>query len=273
MVTRHVMALEKQLGARLMNRTTRRVDLTAIGSVYFEHCAAMLRDLENAQENVRELQKKPEGALRIVAPRSFGTLFLSDAVSQFALQYPHIRVTLILNDTAANASNFTADNFDVAIRLSALSENSVAIARKIGALEWVVCAAPGYLATVTEIKTPADLSRVNCLLQTTSPADATWHFGVGRKGESIRVSGTFRSNSVLALKAAALAGLGVAQLPRCYIDDELANGQLKQIAIQPPLGERPVCILLPDNRRIPRSTQMFVNFIAQWYKKKLWAAS
>jgi DNA-binding transcriptional LysR family regulator len=233
----------------------------------------MLRDLELAQETVRALHTTPGGAIRIVAPRSFGTLYLSDAVAQFSAHHPTIHITLILNDTSANASNFTTDDFDVAIRLSPLSERSSVIARKIGSLEWIVCAAPAYLSKLGNVRIPADLSRANCLLQAMAPGDVTWRFGAGNKIEDVKVSGTFRSNSVLALKAAALAGLGVAQLPTCYVSEDLARGCLKRIMIEPSLAERPVYVLLPDNRRVPKSTQIFVRFIAKWYATRSWESS
>ena len=270
LVTRHLSSLETRLGTRLINRTTRRIALTETGTIYYEFCTRMLRDLEKAQEAVRDLHVKPAGAIRVVAPRSFATLYLADAVAEFARQHPDIHITLSLNDTAASLSNVGSDDFDVAIRLSRLADDSSAIARKIGALEWIICASPAYLAKHGEPKVPEDLSRANCALLTTTAPELMWQFGTGRKSKSVKVRGTFRSNSVLALKSAALAGIGIAEMPTCYVVEDLRSGRLRRIAIQPPLEARPVYAVLPDNRRIPKRTQVFLNFIARWYRSRRW---
>jgi DNA-binding transcriptional LysR family regulator len=271
LITRHILDLENRLGVRLMNRTTRQLALTEIGATYFDFCTKMLLELEQAETTVRQLQSKPEGVLRVIAPKSFGGFHFADAVSAFALRHPKIHVVFVLDDEATHTLNFASNDFDVAIRLSPLADDSAAVVRKIGSLEWIVCAAPDYLAQYGTPKRVEDYADANCLLHTRLASDRVWRFGTGKQRINVKVMGNFTSNSVLAIRRAAIAGLGIAQLPTYYISGELKSGKLVRIATQPALPARPVYALLPGNRMTPKKAQLFVSFIARWYKARPWS--
>jgi DNA-binding transcriptional LysR family regulator len=268
LVTRHVMDLENRLGSRLFNRSTRRIALTDIGVNYQKFGRKLLDDLRSAEAMARKDQTEPEGTITVIAPKSFGGLHFSTAVAEFALKHPRLNVTLMLDDEATHSLQIARSEFDVAIRLAPLQAKSAAVVRRIGSLEWIVCAAPDYLAAHGEPVKPAELAGHNCLIHTTLASDRIWRFNAVKKG--VKVSGTFLSNSVLAIRKAAVAGVGVAQLPTYYIAQDLAAGRLAPILKKFPVPMRPVYALLPANRLTPKKTKLFVNFIARWYAGRPW---
>jgi DNA-binding transcriptional LysR family regulator len=270
LVTRHINDLEKHVGARLLNRTTRQTVLTAIGQAYLEMCVLILRDVAESEGAIRQLQREPEGVLRVVAPKSFGGFHFADAVSAFVARHPKIRVTLSLDDSSNHDLNIASSDYDVAIRLSPLAENSTTVVRQIGILEWIVCAAPAYLEANGVPRSVAELAQANCLLHSTLAANRIWRFGTGKDQVDVKVSGNFACNSVLAIRRAALAGIGIAQVPTYYVASDLTAGRLRRIPLDPGPQSKPVYALLPGNRLTPKKAQLFVSFIARWFKTRPW---
>lgn len=268
LVTRHVGDLESRLGARLLNRTTRRLSLSAIGLQYLDLARKLLADVHQAEISTRQGQNEPEGLLTIVAPKSFGGTHFSTAVAEFSAEHPRLKIMLILDDDATRSLQISKNDYDIAIRLAPIQSKSAAVVRRIGSLEWILCASPAYLADAPGLETPKDLGRHNCLLHTALAADRIWRFA--SSDVSVKVGGTFTSNSVLALRRAAISGLGVVQLPTYYISDDLKLGRLVEVLPNHPLAERPVFALLPGNRLVPKKTKLFVRFIAAWYKTRPW---
>jgi DNA-binding transcriptional LysR family regulator len=268
LVTRHVMDLENRLGSRLLNRSTRRIALTDIGENYQKFSKKLLDDVRLAEAMARKHQTELEGTLTVIAPKSFGGLHFSDAVARFALKHPKLRVMLMLDDEATHSLQIAQSEFDVAIRLAPLQAKSAAVVRRIGSMEWVLCASPKYLSRQGEPAKPAGLAAHNCLIHTALAGDRIWRFGSGKNG--VKVSGTFLSNSVLAIRKAAIAGAGIAQLPTYYIAHDLAAGRLVPLLPKFPLPARPVYALLPANRLTPKKTKLFVSFIARWYAGRPW---
>lgn len=270
LITKHVVDLENRLGARLFHRTTRKISLTDAGEKYYEFCRGFLSDLERQDAEISQTRVAPHGPIRIIAPKSFGGIHLSTAIADFAVAHPDINVTLILDDSFTRSFDFANEGFDVAIRLSALPEKSYIVARKIAALRWVVCAAPSFLKNNPEPRTVDELADARCLVHIRLSPDRIWRFpGAGRKS-SVKVSGVFHSNSVLSIRRAAIAGLGIAMLPTYYISQDLRNGTLKRIMRHMPTIERPVYILFAHNRHTPKKVRLLVNYLAAWFKERPW---
>jgi len=267
LITRHLSDLETRLGVRLISRASGKIVLTDTGQLYLEYSQRILADLKEAEIAVGHVRGAAEGLLTILAPQSFGVFHFADAVAAFALLHPKIRIRFMLDDAAARKLNFEANDFDVIIRLAPLSDESTAVVRKIGTLDWVVCAAPGYLRGWRLPTSPSDLMEHNCLQFLSAATSSTWQFGSGNQRESIRVSGDFSSNSLLAIRRAVIAGVGIAQLPTYFIAQDLADGTLKELSIKPGLVQRPIYANLPGRRHTPKRAQLFVNFVAQWYRK------
>ena len=162
MVTKHVRRLEERLGVRLLNRTTRRVSATEVGQNYYERCLRILSEVEDAERAAGDLQAAPRGLLRVTASVSFGAHQLAPAIADYLVAYPDVSVDLILQH---NYVDLVEERIDLAIRLGQLSVSSL-IAKKLYAVEMVLCASPGYLAANGTPQRPRDLVKHNCLIYT-----------------------------------------------------------------------------------------------------------
>jgi DNA-binding transcriptional LysR family regulator len=265
LVSLHVTDLEKRLGVRLLNRTTRCLTLTETGVNYLDFCRRMLAEMTERESSIAELQKEPRGSLKVTAPKSFGTLHLSDAVVSFSARYPNIQVSLILEDYSFRPYDFVDAGLDVAVRLGDLPDSTL-VARKIATLQWVVCASPKYLAHRGEPKTPADLGKHNCLAHVNlDPNDRAWRLHNADHLVSVKISGGFSSNSALVLRKAALAGLGVGYLPLYCIDEDLRTGALRKLLTNYSPPQRPIYVVYPPAARVSERVRTFVGFLAQWF--------
>jgi len=159
LVTKQIQELESWLGARLLNRTTRRLSLTEIGTGFYERAARILEAVEEARNAAGALQTAPRGRLRINAPVSFGLLHLAPVITDFLQRFPDVSVEMLVNDRLVD---LLEGEFDVGVRIGRLRDSSL-IARKIAPVRLVVCAAPNYLAQHGAPRTPDDLANHNCL--------------------------------------------------------------------------------------------------------------
>lgn len=266
MISRHVRMLEGQLGVQLLNRTTRSVKLTGVGVAYYEFCERMLRQWEEKERSVLRSRHELRGSIKVAAPKSFGSMYLSDAVAGFSLQHPHIKVSLILEDYTFRVYDFMEKGLDVAIRLSPIRDSAI-IARKIAMLRWVLCASPQYLSQHGEPKAPGDLSKHQCLAHLRLDAhDRIWRLMGPRGQESIRIDGPFSSNSGLVLRKAVLAGLGIGLLPWYAVGDELKAGSLVQILPRYKVADRPLYVVYPHGKFVAPAIRAFVGFLSTWFR-------
>jgi DNA-binding transcriptional LysR family regulator len=264
MISRHIQELEGRLGARLLNRTTRFVKLTDIGAAYFEFCQELLGEIDERERSIIRPQSQLQGSLKISASRGFGTLCITDAVAQFSLEHEQIVVTLLVGDFSPRAYDFVEQGLHVAIRLSPNRDSAIA-ARKIGTLNYVVCASPTYLSRHGQPKVPADLSKHKCLHHS-SLRGRLWPLKGPRGLESIQIDGYFSSNLSLVLRKAALAGLGIAMLPMYCAMNDLKAGSLVRLLEKYEVPERPVYALFPHSKLIPATTRAFIEFLVGWFK-------
>jgi len=273
-VTKHIMQLEKELGARLINRTTRRFNVTEIGQDYVVFCQRMLEQMSEQDALIGRLQEEPRGELKLLTPKSFGSLYLGNIVSDFMALYPDIHVTLILSDSSMRYLDLIENGFDLAIRLTSHVDSSM-MARRIGALRWVPCASPDYLARHSAPSSPADLAEHNCLLHT-KHADGIWRFagqgpGKGKgAGETVKVHGPIATNSVMVLRQVALNGKGIALLPTYCIGPDLANGSLRQVLPNHAGPDEAIYVMFPHRQLVPTKIRLFIDFIAERIKQSPW---
>jgi DNA-binding transcriptional LysR family regulator len=206
MAGNHVRGLEKHLGVRLLNRSTRRLNLTEAGGVYYERCTRILADIQDAEAEVGVLQASPRGLLRIAVPVTFGVLHVAPAVSDYMTRYPEIRIDIVVSDRFVN---LIEEGFEVAIRVGELRDSGL-IARRLASARLIVCAAPSYLQRAGLPETPADLSRHACLIYTETATPETWRFqGQDGRTETVHVSGPLTSTNPAFVHRMALAGHGV----------------------------------------------------------------
>ena len=270
-VSRHLQDLEDYLGARLFNRTTRRLGLTATGSEYYGFCVRVLDEMEAHRGSASRLQREPRGTIKVMAPKSFGNLHIGPAVADFIARYPEVHVALLLSDDSLNTYDLIESGFDLAIRLSPVAESSV-ISRRIGLLRWILCSSPDYLARHGAPRSPHDLVRHNCLVHLRSTPDSVWRLR-GRGGEAaVKVSGSMSANSSLALSAGALRGLGIALLPAYCIQPDLEAGRLVEVLPAYHLPERPIFALYPHRRNQPHAVRLLIDFLAARFGGRVSAA-
>lgn len=269
-VTKHVMQLEKELGARLINRTTRRFSVTEIGQDYVAFCQRMLEQMSEQDALIGRLQAEPRGELKVLTPKSFGSLYLGNIVSDFMALYPDIHVTLILSDTSMRYLDLIENGFDLAIRLTSHVDSSL-MARRIGALSWVPCASPDYLARHTPPRAPADLAAHTCLLHT-KHTDGVWRFRAlrAKDEETVKVSGQIATNSVMVLRQVALNGKGVALLPTYCVGPDLSSGALKRVLPDHTGPDEAIYVMFPHRQLIPTKIRLFIDFLAERISASPW---
>jgi DNA-binding transcriptional LysR family regulator len=269
LVSRHVSELETRLGVRLLNRSTRSLNLTEEGRAYLEFCEQIFRQIEGRERAIVRTRAEPVGTLKLVAPKSFGTLHLADAIVDFAKLHPRLRVTLILGDVSFRLPyDFAERGLDLALRITSLPNASV-IERPIALVDWVVCAASDYLARAGRPAAPAELADHDCLVHVNVSAnDRIWRFegprAKGGRSLTVKVNGAFFSNSALALRKAALAGLGIALLPRYSVADDLAVGALVSLLPRHRVAQRPLLAVYPRASVVPQKVELFVDFLTGW---------
>jgi DNA-binding transcriptional LysR family regulator len=261
MVGKHVRQLEEQLGVRLLNRTTRRQSLTEIGQLYFERCKQALLEIEAADASVKQMQLLPRGVLRVTAPATFGGQMLAAVVRGYLERYPDVELDLSLNDRIVD---LVEEGFEVAIRIGALPDSSL-IARPLQPYRAMVCAAPEYLARCGTPRTPQQLAAHNCLSFAHGNRYNLWQFSQGGVRQEIEVHGNFRANNGLALRTAALNGIGIIMQPEALLRDEVAAGRLQRLLADYELEHRPMHVVIASNRKMTPKLKSFVEFIVEHF--------
>ena len=265
LVSRHVSGLERRLGVRLLNRSTRSVSLTEEGTVYLEFCEKVFLDIENSERAILRTRLEPAGTLKLLAPKSFGAMHLSDAVIAFAKAQPRLKVSLMLENTPYRGSyDFAERDLDLVLGFSTVRGSSVQ-EQVVGKVEWVVCASPDYLAHAGRPQTPAELGGHACLVHVdVAPNDSIWRFEGPRGPVTVKVRGAFFSNAALTLRKAAVAGLGITMVPYYAVRGELASGALVAVLPRYRAGSRPLLAVYPQAPVTPPKVQAFIDFLKDW---------
>jgi DNA-binding transcriptional LysR family regulator len=252
-----VAELERALGARLLDRTTRRVSPTEAGSTYYERCLAILAQIEESESEVARLHVEPRGLLKINGPMSFGTRYLGEAVSDFMASYPDLKVDLDLTDRFIDP---LAEGVDVTVRIGALADSSL-IARKLAAARLVMAASPAYLARHGSPAGPEDLIHHQCLDYGRFQAAPRWRLWSAGEPVAAPVTACLFSNNGETLRAAALRGLGIALLPTFIIGPDLREGRLNIVLPGHEPREAGVFALYAPNRFVSTKVRLFIDFL------------
>lgn len=259
-VSKNVAELEAHLKARLFNRTTRRLSLTEAGTAYAHRIAPLLDGLAEADGMVGAMTAAPTGLLRVAAPVSLTLHRLSGLPARLLKAHPGLTLRLDLDD---GRINIVEAGYDVAIRGTSRLEDSSLMARKLLDLPHVVCAAPAYLEAHGEPERPEDLRDHACLTYALSDHADLWPFA--RDGASVRVpvSGRFCATSSLAVRDAALAGVGVALLPRLYVEAALEEGRLRPLLLDWSLPLASVYAIYPSRRHVAPKLRAFLDLLVE----------
>jgi DNA-binding transcriptional LysR family regulator len=255
-----VSQLEEHLGAQLLVRTTRRLSLTDAGHLYLERCVRLLGDLEEAERSVGRLQEAPRGRLRVAAPMSFGLLRLAPLLPDFQRRFPEVELDLLLNDRRID---LVEEGIDVAVRIGASLEDSTLVARKLGMGERIVCAAPSYLRAQGTPRHPRELAGHRCLRYSVHAAPGTWEFDGPEGHVTVDVRGPLQVNNSIALRTAAVAGVGIILAPDFAVAEELRARRLRRLlAGWKPNGYRVFAVSPPTRFATPKA-RAFVGVLAR----------
>ncbi|MGV6820982.1 MAG: LysR family transcriptional regulator [Parvularcula sp.] len=256
-VSKTIKDLEGDLGAQLIVRTTRSLRLTDTGHEYYHAITQLLDKLLDADEMARSSGETLRGRLRISAPMSLGVTLLSSLVPEFSAQHPELQIDLELSDKYID---LIEDGFDLAIRGGKLKDSSLR-ARKLIEMERIVCASPAYIERNGSLGCPADLAQHNCLIYSLSSSPKTWRLESPGQHETVSVDGNYRANSSLAIRDAAVGGLGLAFIPRIFVDTALSSGGLIN-ALPQWTGEKHALFgVYPEHREPSRKIRLFLDFL------------
>lgn len=268
-VSARLSSLEERLGSRLLQRTTRKLSLTADGLALYERAARIANEADAATERAAALSSTPRGALRVNAPVHLAQLYLAQPIAAFLARYPEVRVELLVSDRFVD---LVEESVDVALRVSARLRDSSLVGRKLAEARTVVCAAPAYLKARGTPATPADLLDHDCLRYSLIKAADEWRFRQGGKSLSVPVASRFEAASGSVLREAALAGMGIAVLPSFAVADDLASGRLQQVLAEFSFVRIAIHALYSSARVLPANVRAFVEVLAAHFKDVPWGA-
>ncbi|WP_233888006.1 LysR family transcriptional regulator [Paraburkholderia flagellata] len=261
LVGKHVQTLEQHLGARLLNRTTRRQRLTEVGAAYYDRVKLILAEVDSAEGLVAEAHRKPQGRLRISAPVTFGNYALSRKLPDYLLAYPDVSLELSLSNRYVD---LLSEGFDAVFRIGELTDSGL-VARPLAPYRMKLCAAPSYLAEAAPINVPQDLAFHICLGFQHPELGSHWTF-CGHQGVmSVPISGRLTVDSGEALMAAARAGMGLLLQPAELVEDDIAAGRLVEVLRDFPAPSRPLHILFAPDRRMTPKLRSFLDFFVKMF--------
>ena len=260
-VSRQISQLEKELGARLFQRTTRKQSLTEAGDIYFQHAKRLVDDIEVAKLAVKKLADKPSGRLRITAEADFALTFIEPILPEFLQLYPEIQISINMNSAPLDLID---ENLDLALRIGHL-DNSSLTARKLGDSQSVICASPNYLLKHGQPTHPHDLQTHNCLSFNSKISNNRWRFEMANHPIEVPIKGSLSVNSLSFLRKAALKDLGIIMIPKWMVHDELLQKSLTPIleafSIMQP--STPINAIFTNKRQLAPKTRAFIDFLTQ----------
>ena len=259
MVSKHISALEKRLGATLLARTTRTQKLTEIGLTYYGRCKQILSQIADAETGAEAMSALPKGKLRVSASMWFGSLTLAPLVCDYLQQYPEVNIELALSDRYVD---IVEESFDVAIRIGELQDSSL-IARKLAMFEVAICASPQYLDQYGVPRSPDELEHHQCLGFTNWHSQGGWKRMQKQTGAKLGLAPRFESDNAQALRIAAIKGLGIIMMPKELLRPDIEAGRLVELLSQHVPPARPIHAVYPRERQLTPKLTSFVEFLME----------
>ncbi|MGC4025023.1 MAG: LysR family transcriptional regulator [Mesorhizobium sp.] len=265
LLSKYVKELEDDLGALLLNRTTRQFSLTEAGHTYYRRASEILREIDTLADSVRDTSGDVRGRIKISAPRTFADAAMGQCLIDFALAHPDIVLDINLDDRFVD---LVEEGYDVAIRISRLESSSL-IAKRLAPFGMRLCASPALIARRGRPEKPQDLANLPCIVDSNARWLSTWPFR-NELGETftVPVSGPIEVNSPMAVRAATLAGLGFAIIPDFIVTEDIAAGRLFCMLDEYLPEGGGVYAVYPHRRYLPAKIRVFVDFVAKWFKQR-----
>ena len=253
-VSRQISALEERLSTKLFYRTTRKVSVTDIGQIYYEHCRQILDGLSEAERVITNLHNTPKGLVKMTAPVTFGEQTIAPMINDFMVLHPELEVQLYLSNQRVD---LVSEGYDLAIRLGKLHDSTM-MAKRLGSRTQYLCASPGYLSKYGTPHSLSELEQHNCLTGTLN----YWRFMENGKERNIKIKGSLSCNSGKALTDAVLKGIGIAQLPGYYVREHLESKNILSLLENFRQEDDHIWAIYPHNRHLSSKIRMLVDFLA-----------
>ena len=261
-VSKLIGRLEDRLGARLLNRTTRRVSLTGEGRTYYQRCVPILAAIDEAEQTISGRHGEPRGMLKVNASTTFGRDHILPLIPDFLARYPELRVQLTLSETFVN---LVEEEVDVAIRIGQLPDSTL-IARKLGRTRRMVVGSPSYLEQHGVPRTPDDLKNHNCIILSDATSFNRWEFKGPDGPRRIEVRGNFETNNAVALSNAALTGIGLIRAGNFTLAADIRAGRLVPVLADfETTTETNVYAVYPHNRHLSPKVRVFIDILADTF--------
>lgn len=258
-VSKQIAAIEERLGAQLLHRTSRGLNLTAAGQDYYESAVRLLGEFDEAETRVGRGQVAPAGPVRVATSPALSRMYLVPRLPEFFARYPGVTVDL---DVSSGHVNLIEDGIDVALRIGHLGDSSL-VARRIGDIIAATVATPGYLARRGTPQTPADLADHDCIAYLFRDAPLAWGFTGPAGPIETYPRGPLRTNDAEHLRAAVLAGLGIGHNASWLYTDEIASGAVEVLLQDYDPLPYPIHAVTPGGRRVPSRVRVFIDFLAE----------
>lgn len=264
MASKYIGQLENSLGVRLLNRTTRNLNLTEVGKAYQEKVTAILAEIDETESAVNRLHSEPRGNLKIMAPPSFGSFHLARAFSVYKERYPEVTIEMILSDSTPDL--FEEGGIDVAIYLGNLEDSNL-IARKLASTRIVVCGAPDYFTKRGVPVVPADLAHHNCLaLSYLRNSRSEWKFVMDGVETTYHPIGNLKANTADPLRIAAIQGCGLVQLPTYMVGLDIRSERLIPVLQEYEPAELPIYAVYIHRKHLSTKVRTFVDFLTEHFQ-------
>lgn len=263
LVSRHVSALERSLSVKLLNRTTRRLNLTEAGALFYEHCARIVQEAALAEQRLSQTQAEPAGLVKVTATPAFAVRHVLPALTDFYSKYPKIRVQLSCSNQSLDLGE---SGFDLGIRISFRPKEHL-VARKLAANRAVLCATPAYLKRHGAPRQIEDLRKHECVLFRPLTPKGIWTFRSDKRKVSVPVAGSFETDEIDAVRGAVTAGLGVGVLPTYMVGDALRQGELiPLLRTFQVLPESAIYLVYLPNRTLSSRVRALIDFLVARFK-------
>ncbi|MCB6182495.1 LysR family transcriptional regulator [Leeia sp. TBRC 13508] len=251
--------LEEHLGTRLLQRTTRKINLTESGRAYLERCYQIIQDIDEAECAARIETQQLSGLLRLNAPVTFGVNHLSHLLGQFQTQHPDLQLEVQLSDRTID---LIEEGCDLAIRITRQLAPNL-IARKLANIQMITCASAAYLAKYGTPKHPNELANHACLIYTNSDQSDVWHYLEDKHPIKVKVKGPFQANNGDLLRQAAIRGEGIIMEPTFSVGNALKNGELTPILLDYPIEGFQLYAVYTSRRHLPAKARALVEYLHQ----------
>jgi DNA-binding transcriptional LysR family regulator len=264
-LSKAVSDLESHLGVRLLQRSTRQISVTEAGRRFHARCVQLLADLEDTEGEARDAHGSVRGHIRMVAPQTFGELYLVPLLAQFLNAEPGVSLELMLLDRFVD---LVEERFDIAVRIADLADSSL-VAKRLGDMRLVVCASPAYLARHGTPGTPEALGVHDCIVDTNMRAPRLWTFEQAGIRTSVAIHGRLAINNATAVRVMALEGHGIALCPDFVIAPDLAEGSLVRLLENFDTAPRGIHVVYPHRRHLARRLRALIDFLSERLEEHL----